>query len=316
MASAKTSWGLYQGATSEVSALKAQLAAAERYLLEWRRTHAVLTKAGALSCDGDRVLELSERAESALAQATAERDAAREAHEKAIQTQGKIMDGMRSDLAAARAEIAEALQAFGDWKVEQDSVGRGLRYRIGLTLADLSTARAEVDQAHKILDTYGIARGAFAHSVAYRIGLIDVPAYEARFDAVSAELSSARAEIEAVSKTWRAAEADLTSVRAELERLRVEILDPPLTYGDCPSIEDCPAYYDGCHCTTGCLKHNIDRAEKAEAALAEAEVEVGRMRIRVAHWENEEVKKASCCVEMEERLSDALAKLKANGLED
>ena len=38
---------------------------------------------------------------------------------------------------------------------------------------------------------------------------------------------------------------------------------------DCPEI--CPTYYDGCNCTVEVLVFNIDRAEKAEARVAELE---------------------------------------------
>ncbi len=34
--------------------------------------------------------------------------------------------------------------------------------------------------------------------------------------------------------------------------------------------EECPTYYDGCNCTVGALVHNIERAERAESALASA----------------------------------------------
>lgn len=41
--------------------------------------------------------------------------------------------------------------------------------------------------------------------------------------------------------------------------------------------ESCPTWYDGCHCTVDALRHNIERAEKAEAkrdALASKAVEM------------------------------------------
>jgi hypothetical protein len=34
-----------------------------------------------------------------------------------------------------------------------------------------------------------------------------------------------------------------------------------------PTDSNCPTYYDGCHCTVDALKHNIERAEKAEREL-------------------------------------------------
>lgn len=30
---------------------------------------------------------------------------------------------------------------------------------------------------------------------------------------------------------------------------------------------ECPTYYDGCHCSVMVLRHNIERAERAEKAL-------------------------------------------------
>lgn len=70
--------------------------------------------------------------------------------------------------------------------------------------------------------------------------------YCAKLTAAEADLVAARAEIDAVSKTWRAAEADLSTARAERDALRLEIVK-------------------GLEATM----EQINRAEKAEAALAE-----------------------------------------------
>ena len=51
--------------------------------------------------------------------------------------------------------------------------------------------------------------------------------------------------------------------------------------------KDCPTYYDGCNCTVEVLVHNIERAEKAEARVAELEA-AGR---EVAAMVNEIIEK-------------------------
>ena len=38
--------------------------------------------------------------------------------------------------------------------------------------------------------------------------------------------------------------------------------------------ERCPTYYDGCNCTVEVLVHNIERAQKAEARVAELEAAI------------------------------------------
>jgi hypothetical protein len=54
-----------------------------------------------------------------------------------------------------------------------------------------------------------------------------------------------------------------------------DLLAVPDVHGDST---DCPTYYDGCHCTVEVLKHNIERAEKAEAEVARLQAEAAVMR--------------------------------------
>ena len=60
----------------------------------------------------------------------------------------------------------------------------------------------------------------------------------------------------------------IRALLAEVERLHGTALEPDGTHNQPGrSWDDCPTFYDGCHCTVENLIHNVKRAEKAEAEV-------------------------------------------------
>jgi hypothetical protein len=71
--------------------------------------------------------------------------------------------------------------------------------------------------------------------------------------------------------------------QAERERDDVKGVWQPTYLRDAPhdAPADCPTYYDGCNCTSRTLGHNIERAEKAEAAIAAESARVERLHAEI-----------------------------------
>lgn len=74
------------------------------------------------------------------------------------------------------------------------------------------------------------------------------------------------------------AERSLDNIKSELEDLGNRLGDAewPLNAPHA-NPENCPTYYDGCRCSVDTLKHNIDRAETAEAHISVMKENIERL---------------------------------------
>ena len=90
------------------------------------------------------------------------------------------------------------------------------------------------------------------------------------------ETQEHKASADMWAEQCRTLQRTLLDTQIEREALRVRLKHAQHGLGegitrphDAP--EGCPTYYDGCNCTVEALVHNIERAEKAEARVAELE---------------------------------------------
>ena len=72
----------------------------------------------------------------------------------------------------------------------------------------------------------------------------------------------------------------LSELEAQLTQAQQGIGEGVARPHDTP--EGCPTYYDGCNCTVEALVHNIERAEKAEARVADLEARLSSLDCRYA----------------------------------
>ena len=84
----------------------------------------------------------------------------------------------------------------------------------------------------------------------------------------------------------------LSELEAQLTQAQQGIGEGVARPHDTP--EGCPTYYDGCNCTVEALVHNIERAEKAEARVAELESRLSSLDCRYAGGGVAEVSGSHC----------------------